>query len=72
MTSETFRQNKKRKEKYSKNFVSPDILSDKFQQIVLKICKLYLFYPFPTRFFCIKFPFKNFIICVIFSNQYPN
>ena len=54
------------------NFVSPDTLSDKFQQIALKFAALYLFYPFLSCFLCIKFLFKNFIVCVIFSNQYLN
>ena len=43
-------------------------LSGKFQQIAQKFATLYLFYPFLSCFFCIKFPFKNFIVCVIFSN----
>ena len=50
----------------------PDTLFDKFQQITLKFATLYLFYPFLSRFFCIKFLFKNFIVCVIFSNLNPN
>ena len=29
----------------------------------------YFFYPFISCFFCIEFLFKNFIVCVIFSNQ---
>ena len=49
-----------------------DTLSDKFLQIALKFATLYVFHPFLSHFFCIKFPFKNFIVCVIFSNQYPN
>ena len=53
MNSETFLQNKRRKEKYSnsKNFVSPDTISDKFQQIAQKFATLYLFYPFLSCFF---------------------
>ena len=75
MNFETFHQNKKRKEKYSnsKNFVSPDTLSDKFQQIALKFATPHLSYPFPSCvFYNNKFPFKNFIVCVIFLNQNPN
>ena len=41
-----------------------------FPQIALKFATLYLFYPF-LSFFCIKFPFINFIVWVVFSNQYP-
>ena len=52
------------------NFVSPDTLSDKFHQNALKFATLHIFYPFLSCFFCIKFPFKNVIVCVIFSNQY--
>ena len=81
MNSETFLQNKtkkKRKILKFKELCFPDTLSDKFQQIVLKICYtlsflflsfLFFFFFF---FFCIKFLFKNFIVCVIFSNQNPN
>ena len=47
-------------------------LSDNFQQIVPKFAIFYLFYPFFYCFLCIKFLFKNFIVCIIFSNQYPN
>ena len=56
----------KRKEKYlnSKNFVSPDTLSDKFLQIVLKFATLYLFYLFLSFFFCIKFRFKKTLLSV--------
>ena len=74
MNSERFLQNKTKKERKILKFKErcfPDTLSDKFLQIVLKICNTLSFYPFLSRFFCIKFPFKNFIICVIFSNQYP-
>ena len=65
---------KKRKEKYSnsKNFVSWTLSKISFSQIALKFATLYLFHPFLSRFFCIKFPTKNFIVCDIFSNQYPN
>ena len=73
MNSETFRQNKKKRRILKfKELCFPDTLSDKFQQIALKFATLYLFYPFLSYFFCVKFLFKNFIICVIFSNQYPN
>ena len=44
----------KRKEKKILKFKElyfPNILSDKFQQIVLKFATLYLFYPFLSRFF---------------------
>ena len=73
MNPETFQWNKKRNENYSnsKNFISPDTLSDKFPQITQKFATLYFFYPFLSCFFCIKFFFKNFV-CVIFLNQYPN
>ena len=75
MNSETFRQNKNKKRNKkslnSKNFVSRT-LSDKFQQIALKFATLYLFYLFLSFFLCEKFSFKNFIVCVIFSNQHPN
>ena len=37
-----------------------------------KFATLYIFHPFLSRFFCIKFPLKNFTVCVIFPNQYPN
>ena len=54
------KQKKKRKiHKFS------DTLSDKFQQIVLKFATLYLSIPFISCFLCIKFLFKNFIVCVI-------
>ena len=46
---------KPRKYSNSKNFVSRT-LSDKFPQNALKFATLYLFYPFLSRFFCIKFP----------------
>ena len=70
MNSETFLQNKKREEKYSnsKNFVSPDTLSGKFQPIVQNLQH----FIFSFLFFCIKFLFYNFIVCVIFLNQYLN
>ena len=50
MNSETFLQNKKKKERKILEFKElcfPDTLSDKFQQIVLKI----LFFPFSSCFF---------------------
>ena len=74
MSTETFQQNKKRKEKILKfkELFFPDTLSDKLPQIARKFATLYLFYPFLSCFFCIKFLFKNLIIYVIFSNQYPN
>ena len=64
----------KRKEKILKfkELCFPDTLTDKFPQIALKFATLYLFYPFLSFFFCIKFIFKQFIVCVIFSNRYPN
>ena len=42
----------------------PVTLSDKFQQIASKFATLNLFYPFLSCFFCIKFLFKNVIVCV--------
>ena len=54
------------------NFVSPNTLSDKFQQIALKFATL-SFLSLSFLFLLYKVPFKkNFIVCVIFSNQYPN
>ena len=50
----------------------PDTLSDKFPQITLKFATLYLFYPFLSCFFCIKFPSKNLYCHVIFLNHYLN
>ena len=47
-----------------------DTPSDKFLQITQKFATLYLFYPFLSCFFCTKFLFKNYIVRVIFSNQY--
>ena len=35
-----------------------------FLPIVQKFAALYIFYPSLSRFFCITFPFKNFIVCV--------
>ena len=77
MNSETFWLNekkKKKKEKYSnsKNFVSRTLSQISFPQIALKFATFYLFYPFLSRFFSIKFTFKSFVVCVIFSNQDPN
>ena len=79
MKTETFRQNKtttkkKKKRKILKfrELYFPDTLSDKFQQIELKFVTLYFFYSFLSCFFCIKFLFKSFLVCVIFMNQYPN
>ena len=69
---ETFRSNKKKKYSNSKNFVSRTLSQISFPQIALKFATLYLFYPFFSSFFSTKFPLKNFIVCVIFSNQYPN
>ena len=66
------KQKKKKKMLKFKELCLPDILSDKFQQIALKFATLYLIYPFLSCYFCIKFLFKNFIVCVIFSYQYPN
>ena len=70
----TKKKKKKKKRKILKlnEICFPDILSDKFKQIVLELATLYLFYPFLSRFFCLKFPFKNFIFCIIFTNSYPN
>ena len=73
MNTETFRQNlKKKKILKFKELCFPDTLSDKFQQIALKFATLYLFSPFLSSLFCIKFLFKNLIDSVIFSNPYPN
>ena len=45
-----------------KELYFPDTFSYKFPQITLKFETLYLFYPFLSCFFCIKFPLKNFIV----------
>ena len=66
------KQKKKRKKLKFKELCFPDTLSDKFQQIVLKICNTLSFLSFSFSFFCMKFLFKNFIVWVIFLNQYPN
>ena len=65
---------KKRKEKdsNSKNLVSRTLSQENVPQIILKICKSFSFLSLSFLFLCIKFSFKNFIVCVIFSNQYPN
>ena len=63
---------KKRKIHKFKELCFPDTLSDKSRQITLKSATRYLFHLFLSNFFCIKFLFKIFIVCVIFSNQYPN
>ena len=52
----------KRKILKFKELCFPDTLSDKFQQIALKFATLYLFYPFLSRLFCIKFIYKNFVL----------
>ena len=64
----------KRKEKYSnsKNFAFRTLSQISFPQIELKICNTLSFLSFSFLFLCIKFLLKNFIVCVIFSNQYPN
>ena len=62
------KQKKKIKILKFKELCFPDILPDKFQQIAQKFATLYLFNPFLSCFFCIKCLFKNFIVCVIFSN----
>ena len=74
MNSETFLKTNKRKEKILKfkEFCFSDTLSDKFLQIVIKIRNTLSFYAFFSRFFCMKFLFENFIVWVIFLNQYPN
>ena len=72
MNSESFPQNKTKKKRKILKLCSPDNLSDKFQQIALKFATFYRFYPFLSCIFCIKFLFYNFIVYVIFSNQYPN
>ena len=52
-----------------KELFSSDTLSDKFLQIVLKFATLYLFYPFLSCFFCIKFPFKKlYCLCYLFES----
>ena len=63
---------KERKILKFKELCFPDTLSDKFQQIALKFAILYLFYPFLSCFFSIKFFFENFIVRIIFLNQYSN
>ena len=58
-TLKHFYKTKKRKEKYSnsKNFVSPDTLSDKVQQMVLKICNTLSFLSLSFLFLLYKIPF---------------
>ena len=68
----SIKQKKKRKILKFKELCFLDTLSVKFPANCTKICNTLSFYPFLSRFFCIKFLFKNFIVCVIFSNQYPN
>ena len=78
MNSETkLKKKKKKKKKIRKihkfnELCFLDTLSDKFQQITLKFATLYRFYSFLACFLRINFLFKNFIACVIFSNQYAN
>ena len=72
LTKKKKKKKKKRKILKFKELCFPNTLSDKFQLIALKFATLYLFYPFLSCFFCVKFLFKNFIICVNFSNQYSN
>ena len=64
------KQRKWRKILKFKELCLPDTLSDKFHTNCFQICNTWSFYPFLSHFFCIKFPFKNFV-CVIFLNQYP-
>ena len=47
-------------------------LSDKFPANYTKIFNTLSFLFLSFLFLCINFPFENFIVCVIFSNQYPN
>ena len=66
MKTEAFRQNGKEKILKFKELSFPDTFSNKFPQIALK---------FPSHsslFLLYKITFKNFIVCVNFSNQYPN
>ena len=57
---------KERKILEFKEHCFPDTLSDNIPQIALRFATLYLFYPFLSCFFCIRFLFKNVIVCVIF------
>ena len=61
----------KRKQKYSnsKNFGSPDTLSDKFQQIALKFATFYLFLSLSVLFRLHKIPFeKLYCPCYLFES----
>ena len=76
MNFETLRLKKKEKEKKKTQIqrtLFPGHSQISYPQIVQKFCNttsfLSLFFFF---FLCKKFLFKNFIVCVIFSNQYPN
>ena len=62
---------KKRKILKFKELSFPDTISEKFPVNCTEICNTLSFYPFLSGFFSTKFPFKNFIVGVIFSNQYP-
>ena len=61
----------KRKIPKFKELVSRTLSQISFPQIVQKFATLYLFYPFHFYFFVLNSLKKNFIVCVIFSNQYP-
>ena len=66
------KEKKKRKKLKFKELCFPGTLSDKFPANYTKICNTLSFLSLSFLFLSIKFPFKNFIVCVIFSNQYPN
>ena len=74
MNPETFRKNKNKKRKILKlkELCLPDTLPDKFPANCTKICTTLSFLSLSFLFLYIKFPFKNFIVLVTFSNQYPN
>ena len=63
---------KKRKILKFKELCFPDTLSDKFPANYTKIYTTLSFLSISFSFLCIKILLKNFIVCGIFSNQYPN
>ena len=72
MNSETFPQNKTKKEEKILKFKElcfPDTLSDKFQQIALKFATLYLFYPYLSCLFCMEFLLKTLLSVLSFQTN---
>ena len=68
----SIKQKKKRKKLKFKELCLLDILSDKFPANCTKNLQHFIF-SIPFFFISLyKIPFKNFIVCVIFSNYYPN